>query len=88
LPYCTVKVTTFPCDAPPAAVAVTVICEVPNPVGVSTFTVAEPDFVASAAAVAVTVTTAGFGTTAGVVYSPVPSTEPFALPPVTAQVTL
>jgi len=88
LPYCTISVTTSPCAAPPAAVAVTVICEVPKPVGVSTFTVADPDLVASAAAVAVTFTAAGFGTTAGVVYSPVPSTVPFALPPVTAQVTL
>jgi len=88
LPYCTISVTTSACDAPPAAVAVTVICDVPNPVGVSTFTVADPDFVASAAAVAVTFTAAGFGTTAGVVYSPVASTVPFAFPPATAHVTL
>jgi hypothetical protein len=88
LPYCTISVTTSPCAAPPAAVAVTVICDVPNAVGVSTFTVADPDFVVSATAVAVTVTAAGFGTTAGVVYSPVASTVPFAFPPVTAHVTL
>jgi hypothetical protein len=41
--------------------------DVPNPVGVSTLTVADPDFVESADAVAVTFTAAGFGTTAGVV---------------------
>ena len=39
----------------------------PNPVGVSTLTVADRDFVESAAAVAVPFTAAGFGTTAGVV---------------------
>jgi len=44
--------------------------DVPNPVGVSTLTVADPDFVGSAVAVAVTFTPAGFGTTAGVVPSP------------------
>ena len=38
--------------------------------------------------VAVTVTVAGLGTTAGAVYRPVPSTVPLALPPVTAHVTL
>jgi hypothetical protein len=42
----------------------------------------------AAADVAVTVTVAGLGTTAGAVYRPVPSTVPLALPPVTAHVTL
>jgi hypothetical protein len=60
---------------------------VPTPVGDCTVTVADPGEVASAD-VAVTVTVAGFGTTAGAVYNPVVSTVPFALPPVTAQVTL
>jgi hypothetical protein len=86
LPYCTVNVTTSPCAAPPAAVAVTVICDAPNAVGVATVTKVDPGVVV-AADVAVTVTVAGFGTTAGAEYSP-PSTVPFALPPVTAQVTL
>src|ERR1700730_1758132 len=44
--------------------------DVPNPVGVPTLTVADPDFVGSAVAVAVTFTAAGFGTTAGLVQSP------------------
>ena len=86
-PYCTIRVTTSPCAAPPAAIAVTVICDVPNRVGVCTVTAADPGEVAAADA-AVTVTVAGFGTSAGAVYSPVASTAPFALPPVTAQVTL
>ena len=85
--YCTISVTTSPCAAPPTAAAVTVICDVPTAVGASTFTVADPGAVASAD-VAVTVTVAGFGTNAGVVYSPVPSTVPFVVPPATAQVTL
>jgi hypothetical protein len=86
-PYCTVNVTGSPCAAPPAAVAVTVICVVPSAVGVATVTNVDPGDVA-AADVAVTVTVAGFGTTAGAVYSPVPSTVPLVLPPMTAQVTL
>jgi hypothetical protein len=85
--YCTVKVTASPCAAPPPAVAVTVICDVPNAVGVATVTNVDPGF-AAAADVAVTVTVAGFGTTAGAVYRPVPSTVPLALPFMTAQVTL
>ena len=60
MPYCTTNVTTPPCDAPPTAVAVTVICDVPRPVGVSTFTAADPGEFASAD-VAVTVTVAGVG---------------------------
>ena len=87
MPYCTVKVTTSPCAAPPAAVAVTVIWNVPNAVGAATMTRADPGAVA-AAEVAVTATVAGLGTTAGAVYRPVPSTDPLALPPVTAQVTV
>lgn len=87
LPYCTVNVTTSPCEAPPAATAVTLICDVPNAVGVATVTKVDPGKAASAD-VAVTVTVAGLGTTAGAVYRPVPSTVPFELPPVTAQVTL
>jgi hypothetical protein len=59
---------------------------VPNGVGVSTFTVADPGAVV-AGDVAVTVTVAGMGTTAGDVYSPDALIVPFALPPVTAQVT-
>ena len=84
--YRTISVTTSPCAAPPTAVAVTVICDVPTAVGAFTFTEADP--AVPVAVVAVTVTVAGFGTDAGAVYSPVPSTVPFALPPVTAQVTL
>ena len=86
-PYCTVSVTTSPCGAPPAAVAVTVICDVPTAVGAATVRKADPG-AAPVAGVAVTVTVAGFGTTAGAEYSPVASIVPFALPPVTAQVTL
>ena len=86
-PYCTINVTPSPCAAPPAAVAVTVICDVPNPVGASTVTAADPGEVASAD-VAVTLTAAGFGVAAGVVYNPVPSTVPFAPPPATVHVTL
>jgi hypothetical protein len=63
------------------------MCDVPKAVGVSTFTVAKPGD-GAAGDVAVTVTAAGFGTTAGAVYSPDAFTVPFALPPVTAQVTL
>ena len=89
--YCTVIVTISPCDAPPAAVAVTVMCHAPSSVGGATVTKADPGAVA-AADVAVTVTVACIGTTAGAVYNPVPSTVPFALPlplpPVTAQVTV
>ena len=85
-PYCTISVTASLCAGPPAAVAVTVTCDVPSAVGAATVTNADP--AAPPAAVAVTVTVAGFGTTAGGVYMPVPSTVPFALPPVTAQVTL
>jgi len=81
------KVTTSPCAAPPAAVAVTIICDAPTPVGVATVTKVDPG-VEAAADVAVTVTVAGFGATAGAAYSPVPFTVPFPLPPVTAQVTL
>jgi hypothetical protein len=86
-PYCTVSVTTSPCGAPPAAVAVTVTCDVPTAVGAATVRKADPG-AAPVAGIAVTVTVAGFGTTAGGVYSPVPPIVPFALPPVTAQVTL
>jgi hypothetical protein len=68
--YCTVSITTSPCAAPPAAVAVTVICDVPSTVGAATVTKDDP--AVPAAGVAVTVTVAGFGTTAGGVYSPVP----------------
>jgi hypothetical protein len=85
--YCTVNVTTSACVAPPAAEAVTVICDVPKLVGVASVTRVDPGELASAD-VAVTVTVAGLGTTAGVVYSPVPSTWPFAPPPVTAHVTV
>jgi hypothetical protein len=86
LPYCTVRVTTSPCAVSPAAVAVTVICDVPSTVGAATVTKEDPG--SPAAGVAVTVTVAGSGTTAGGVYSPVPPIVPFALPPLTAQVTL
>lgn len=48
-------------------------------------TKADPDDVSD---VAVTVTVDGVGATAGAVYSPLSSTVPFPLPPVTAQVTL
>jgi hypothetical protein len=51
-------------------------------------TVTKDDPAVPVAGVAVTVTVAGFGTTAGAVYIPVPLTVPFVLPPVTAQVTL
>jgi hypothetical protein len=67
---------------------VAVICDVPKPAGACTVTVADPDFVVSAAAVAVTVTVAGLGTAAGAVYNPVASTVPFPLPGITAQVTV
>src|SRR5208283_512060 len=60
--YCTVSITTSPCAAPPAAVAVTVICDVPSTVGAATVTKDDP--AVPAAGVAVTVTVAGFGTTA------------------------
>lgn len=86
MPYCTVNVTRSECAAPPVAVAVTVICDVPNAVGVATVTKVDPGKVASADE-AVTVTVTGFGTTAGAVNNPVPFTVPLALPPVTAQVT-
>ena len=64
LPYFTFSVTTSPCAAPPAAVAVTVICDVPTAVGAATVRKADPG-AAPVAGVAVTVTVAGFGTTAG-----------------------
>jgi hypothetical protein len=48
----------------------------------------DPDFLWSAAAVAVMVTAAGLGTVAGAEYIPVGSTEPLALPPTTAHVTV
>jgi hypothetical protein len=64
-----------------------VIWDDPSAVGVCTFTVADPGEFA-AVDVAVTVTVAGFGATTGAVYSPVWSMLPFALPPVTAQITL
>jgi hypothetical protein len=83
--YCTVSVTTSPCAAPPTAVAVTVIWDVPTAVGAATVTKADP--AVPVAGVAVTVTVAGFGTTAGGEYNPAPFIVPFALPPVTAQVT-
>jgi hypothetical protein len=85
--YCTVNVTTFPCADPPASVAVTVICDAPNAVGVATVTKLDPGADA-AGDVAVTVTVVGLGTNAGLEYSPVPSTVPFTLPPTTTQVTL
>jgi hypothetical protein len=67
---------------------VTVICDVPKPAGACTVTAADPDLVGSAAAVAVTVTDAGFGTDAGAVYNPPASTVPFPLPGATDQVTV
>ena len=85
--YCTVRVTVFACDAPPASVAVTVICEIPSAVGVAILANAEPGAVATGE-VAVTVIVAGVGTIAGAVYKPVESTVPLAFPPATAQVTL
>lgn len=85
--YCTISVTMSGFGAAPTAVAVTVICQAPNLVGVAKFTRADPGAVA-AADVAVTVAVAGLGTTAGAVYSPLASTVPFAFPPATAQVTL
>jgi len=85
--YCTISVTISPCAAPAAAVAVTVIWDVPNAVGIATVTKVDPGE-AAAADVAVTVIVAGFGTTAGAVYNPVPSTVPLPLPPATSQVTL
>jgi hypothetical protein len=45
-------------------VAVTVICDAPNAVGVATFTKADPG-VAASTDVAVTVTVAGLGVTVG-----------------------
>jgi len=78
--------------APPTAAAVTVICDVPNAVGSATVTKVDPGSVA-AADVAVTVTVAGLGTTAGDVYDAcawlagLTTIVPFVLPPVTPQVT-
>ena len=85
--YCTARVTKAECGPPPAAVAVTVICEAPKPVAGATVTKVDPG-VAAAVEVAIIVTVAGFGTVAGAVYSPVASMEPFTLPPLTVQVTL
>ena len=79
------RVTTSLCTGPPAAVAVTLICDTPNAVGAITVTNADPEDVGEVATI---VTFDGFGTTVGAVYSPAPSTVPFALPPVTDQVTL
>jgi hypothetical protein len=62
------------------------MCDVPTAVGAATVTKADP--AAPAVGVAVIVTLAGFGTAAGAEYRPLPSIVPFALPPVTAQVTL
>jgi hypothetical protein len=60
---------------------------VPTAVGAATVRKADPG-AAPVAGVAVTVTVAGFGITAGGVYIPVPLIVPFAPPPVIAQVTL
>jgi len=60
---------------------------VPAAVAAVTVTLADPDFVASACEVAVTVTVAGFGTVAGAVYIPPLEMFPFAVPPLTLQVT-
>lgn len=87
LPYCTVSVTLSACVGPPTAVAVTEICDVPIGVGCAMVTDAVPG-APPAAAVAVTVTVAGFGTSAGAEYRPLPLIVPFAFPPVTLQVTL
>ena len=76
--YCTVSITWSACDNPTTAVAVTVICDVPNGARCRNVNKGRrapvPD-------VAVTVTVGGFGTTAGVLYNPVASTVPLALPP-------
>jgi hypothetical protein len=60
---------------------------VPAAVAAVTVTLADPDFVASACEIAVTVTVAGFGTVAGAVYIPPLEILPFAVPPLTLQVT-
>ena len=60
---------------------------VPPEEAVVIVTFAEPDFVASACEVAVTVTCAGLGTVDGAVYSPLAEIVPLAAPPVTLQVT-
>src|ERR1700691_2657240 len=85
--YCTMSVTMSPCGAPPAAVAVIVICDVPSGVGVAMFRNADPA-VDACADVAVTVTPVGLGTPAGALYMPEPSMVPFEFPPSTAQVTV
>src|ERR1019366_4016301 len=66
-PYCTVSVTTSPCCAPPGAVASPVTGDAPSARGETTVRKTDPG-AAPVARVAVTVTVAGFGTTAGGVY--------------------
>jgi hypothetical protein len=82
-----VRVTIFVCGVPPTGVATTVICEVPNAVAGATVTKVDAGDNATGD-VATTVTVAGFGTLAGVVYSPLASIVPFAAPPGTLHVTL
>ncbi len=62
-------------------------CDIPSGVAAITNADADPCDPATGG-VAVTVTVAGFGTNAGELYEPLPSTVPFAFPPVTAHVTL
>jgi hypothetical protein len=63
-----------------------------TPTGRTTVTVADADFVGSAADVAVTITCAGLGTTAGAIYRPLDEIVPQLIPeqplPLTFQVTL
>ena len=87
--YCTVRLKVVECCACGcvASVTVTVIIDVPGEVGVLMLTVALPDLVPSAWAVAVTVT-APTGTASGAVYNPLAaSIIPLAAPPPTVQVT-